>query len=293
MDGEIDHNPFTITASKNGKTKNSYKDIIKINSTNSAQNLIIKLTKKEDNDELDLEYTLWVMCICFIVIISVFTILLSVNIYLVRKKAGLSRLSGPVGLDKSKESKSRVHGGEVITCSECGTEITEDALFCPHCGEFFEGDEFTCSGCNYKLSDDATSCPKCGKIFDHKVELRSKRKDRTGLASGGKEIDETSDKLFCSDCGAVVDDKDSRCPGCGLSFSDDYSKGGLKKETQITSSSSKGVKRAYKVTAKDEERIKKREIESAVGDDSYICSMCGGAVSERATSCPNCGTELE
>lgn len=293
MDGEIEHNPFTITASKKGKNKYSYKDLIKINSTNSAQNLIIKMTKKEDKDELDLEYTLWVMCICFIVIISVFTILLSINIYLVRKKAGLSRLGGAGGLDKGKESKSRVHGSEVITCSECGTEITEDALFCPHCGEFFEGDEFTCSGCHYKLSEDATSCPKCGKIFDHKAESRSRRKDRTGLASGGEEIDVTSDKLFCSDCGAVVDDKDSRCPGCGLSFSDDYGKGGLKKETQLISPSSKGVKRAYKVTAKDEERIKKREIESVVGDDSYICSMCGGAVNERATTCPSCGTELE
>ena len=63
----------------------------------------------------------------------------------------------------------------------------------------------------------------------------------------------------------------------------------------------KAKKFAYKLTAEEEEEAEaETEKEKEEGndylsdsDESYMCLVCGAAVSEKAKSCPKCGTELE
>jgi predicted amidophosphoribosyltransferase len=276
----IKNNPHKITAKKSGKDKYSGSEWISINKNNTAENQTIQLNKKKKESEADLQDTLYIFCICFMVIITVFIILMTVNIYLARKKAGLYGLNQYNSVDKKPSQVSTKSignlSGEVITCSECGTEINEDSKFCPHCGEYFEGDEFACSGCGSKLAGDASSCPKCGKIFEQDQSSRVKDKEKKGTSEP---------KLFCSECGAVVVIKDQKCPGCGAIFSGP-SLANLKDK--------KDQKIAQKITEKEEKKIKKqKEIKEIIGDESYMCSICGADVSEKSSKCPKCGTELE
>lgn len=62
-------------------------------------------------------------------------------------------------------------------CSECGTEVTQDASFCPECGSAIEqssetqhspqsatieGETGTCEKCDSIISVEADRCPECG-----------------------------------------------------------------------------------------------------------------------------------
>jgi len=288
----VDYNPYKIIANKKGKTQYSITNYLDINETNSAQPQVFNLGKKKEKDEDDFQDTLLTFCICFIVIITVFIILLSINIYLVRKKAGLSAYN-QYSLENGRSKKQTSPGEGMITCSECGTEVAENAKFCPHCGDFFEGDEFTCPGCSAKLKEDASSCSKCGKVFDSNdksIKDREVRSPRSTSASP-RTVEEKDDKLYCSECGGVVDDSDRSCPGCGSKF---YK---LKAKSNVDKKSNKqeGTTQALKVTAKEELLLRKdRDAElTDFTDDTFMCSICGEAVKESSKNCPKCGTEFE
>jgi parallel beta-helix repeat protein len=295
---ELIHNPYKIISSK---SKNDYKGskYISSNSSNFDKYLLIELSKEEKDEETNWQDSILMMCICIMVIITVFILMLSINLYLARRKAGLNKYDGIIIEDRYSKGGGKadpVGTKEFITCSECGTQVTEDATFCPHCGDYFEGDEFRCPGCDYKLTEKDKSCPKCGRIFDEDQEDIEKVKTQTSQRKATRKKDE---KLFCSECGGVVNANDLRCPGCDLEFS---KRSADKKKTTIKD----GKKLAFKVTGQEEKELDKnkakdRKIKMDEGhldrsrdeDNEYMCSICGATVKETTKKCPKCGTELE
>ena len=230
--------------------------------------------------------------------------------YLARRKAGLGQLGGmDLGMgsnkDKRATSKTSVKGKEIITCSECGTLVSANTTFCPHCGEYFEGEDVLCPGCGAKVSDQDTSCQKCGRIFEDGAEKSADKESKknivkdTGKSEDIKEITE-SEKLFCSECGAVVLKKDDHCPGCGLNFKE---KSKLIKGKEHKSVGGDKVQRAvYKLTAEEELKFKRKPVRKSGENKSktttkstevYMCSICGADITETTNTCPKCGTELE
>ncbi len=49
----------------------------------------------------------------------------------------------------------------LISCPECGREISDKAISCPNCGAVV-GKKF-CQHCGEKIDTDCVVCPKCGK----------------------------------------------------------------------------------------------------------------------------------
>lgn len=53
----------------------------------------------------------------------------------------------------------------MITCPECGKEISDKAKKCVHCGKILKEDEVPqrfCSECGKAVSLEAQECPSCG-----------------------------------------------------------------------------------------------------------------------------------
>ena len=77
----------------------------------------------------------------------------------------------------------------MIKCPSCGKMISEDAKFCPECGEDIRGKKiFRCSDCGAPVQAGSKFCPSCGAAV--KMEK-------------------------CPDCGAPLLDADQFCPKCG------------------------------------------------------------------------------
>ncbi len=275
--GDKNFNPYVLVASKKGYIQLKKDDLFI--DINTSSPYIIKLSKSDKDSEPDYQQTIFTVCVCVIVIICVFLSLLAINMFIIRRRArsvGLDPLL--FGEDKQKTDLMK---GDIITCSECGAQVSPDEKFCPHCGDYFEGEEFECPGCNTLVSEKAKSCPKCGKTFETEEKELSKASKSTKpsgtsvISSGEKE------KLFCSECGAVIIDKDKRCPGCGLILRDKARMG------------DKDTKYAFKVTAAEEAKLRKIEKSSNLNGDTYMCSMCGASIKEDTVKCPKCGIEFE
>jgi RNA polymerase subunit RPABC4/transcription elongation factor Spt4 len=287
----IIYNPFKIVATKN---KDDYKSTtyISLITGNSGKYQKVELTKKKKDSEDDWQNSILLICVCVMVVITVFILMLSINLYLARKKAGLDKINGIIFKDDVQrkgagDQRTVVDGKELITCSECGTMVTEDASFCPHCGEYFEGEEFRCPGCDTKLREKDSSCPKCGRIFEDKTEKKSdtKTKKNAGKRTG---------KLFCSECSAVIDENDTSCPGCGLEFKEKTHKEDGKKYKSMDEEIPNGKKEfAHKLTEEEEAEVQEKKENLDESEDVYMCSICGATVGESSKKCPKCGTELE
>jgi predicted amidophosphoribosyltransferase len=220
-------------------------------------------------------------------LVTVFLILMSINVYLARKKVGLDKYSTIGGPYKNQRTFGT--DSDLITCSECGAQVTDDADFCPHCGEYFEGEEVFCPGCSARINEKDTSCPKCGRIFEENKD--EKNREQVDGKTSKKQKDSKStlkiEKLLCSECGAVVDSSDTKCPGCGFEFKE--------------SLKHKKGKVARKITGAEEKAKLQKTLEALEGSeyiegdykDDYMCSICGAGVSGKAKVCPKCGTELE
>jgi len=48
-----------------------------------------------------------------------------------------------------------------MKCEGCGSELPEEATFCPHCGRTAKA-PFGCKNCGAALTADTKFCPKCG-----------------------------------------------------------------------------------------------------------------------------------
>jgi ribosomal protein L40E len=315
----LDYNPFKIKASKDRKDKKDYTGTfyIELSKANSSTTHTLELKKGKEDDASGFDDPLMLFCICGMTIVTVFLILMSINVYLARKKVGLDKYSTIGGINKDQ----RVYGSdsELITCSECGTQVSDDATFCPHCGEYFEGEEVFCPGCNARINEKAESCPKCGRIFEEeKSDKKEKSKSQVDITASDKRKETKSksktEKLLCSECGAVVVGADTECPGCGSVFKEHSTRKTGKVAQKITQAEelqeSKGGKEAKEVyeakKGKQGKELEKRtkSLESSEdledsdyikGDhkDAYMCSICGAGVSSKTKICPKCGTELE
>jgi hypothetical protein len=72
--------------------------------------------------------------------------------------------SGPSDLDAPTVSRNPLsRPTDVIECSDCGKEVSEEAKFCPHCGERFD-DPSSCPNpnCDAKPSKNSRFCAECG-----------------------------------------------------------------------------------------------------------------------------------
>ncbi len=54
----------------------------------------------------------------------------------------------------------------LIRCPECGREISDTAINCPHCGYSFEKMKF-CKFCGEKIPADSEICTKCGRRVEN------------------------------------------------------------------------------------------------------------------------------
>lgn len=307
----INFTPFKISPPKGYTGAKEFE----INITNTGEIQVIVISKEEEGEQ-DFWDSINDMCFCGSVFGVIFILLIFINFQLARRKAGVDKYKN-ISYEYKKGKKNGMFsslGGEFITCSECGTQVTDIAKFCPHCGEYFDGEEYHCPGCNARLSASTESCPRCGKIFEdesklkHEKETKAKRKN-----------EKEKKKLFCSDCGAVVFEKDTHCPGCGAIFrskKDETRKRSkdkrIKKSVSVKSikvkkkSSGKDIKYARKITiteeaelekkkAKDKEKDKEKELDEEDlegADDTYMCSICGANVKGITKKCPKCGTEF-
>lgn len=66
----------------------------------------------------------------------------------------------------------------LITCKECGKEISENAISCPHCGNPQQNNmqnKKYCLHCGEIIDKDCIICPKCGKQVG---ELNNQNNDK-------------------------------------------------------------------------------------------------------------------
>lgn len=66
----------------------------------------------------------------------------------------------------------------LISCKECGREVSDSAKVCPHCGANVIKDIF-CQNCGAKIPGNTSYCPSCG--FQVRSSCTSK-KDKTVTA---------------------------------------------------------------------------------------------------------------
>lgn len=64
----------------------------------------------------------------------------------------------------------------LITCSECGKEVSDKATACPNCGAPLNNshEKKFCKHCGEEIDKDCVVCPKCGKQVE---ELKSENQN--------------------------------------------------------------------------------------------------------------------
>jgi TM2 domain-containing membrane protein YozV/RNA polymerase subunit RPABC4/transcription elongation factor Spt4 len=66
----------------------------------------------------------------------------------------------------------------LISCKECGMQISDSATVCPHCGAPVIKDVY-CSKCGTKVPENIGTCPNCGnKIVTEQTQDNHLQQDR-------------------------------------------------------------------------------------------------------------------
>ena len=69
-----------------------------------------------------------------------------------------------------------------------------------------KSEKFVCSECGTEVPDEAKQCPQCGERFDDEEK------------KGKGPVPKTDDELICSECGKTVKESDKKCWNCGKEF---------------------------------------------------------------------------
>jgi RNA polymerase subunit RPABC4/transcription elongation factor Spt4 len=216
----------------------------------------------DDDNEDEGQFAFFVLTICFVTVFIFVIVIIGLN-YMTQKKMKEAGGMEPGTLPEEFMDQPMK---EKVMCSECGSEIDADVRVCPECGEEFEGEEFQCPKCQKLVPEEADVCPHCGNKFLELVETPTEESEEEKRKEEKKIDDKTTvvDKLTCSECGAVVDEKMDKCPGCGEPFEGDAEDGAVEDQGM-----------------------------SVDDDGTFFCSVCGATVKESSSECPKCGTEFE
>lgn len=130
-----------------------------------------------------------------------------------------------------------------MLCERCGKEVSEEATFCPYCGDaLVKAEEFEqtaeavekkCAKCGEVLPQGVKFCPNCGEAivkaeeFEQKAEVVEKKCAKCGevLSQGVKFCPKCGEKVQvaqpktiyvrrCTTCGATVSVNEIYCPTC-------------------------------------------------------------------------------
>lgn len=102
-------------------------------------------------------------------------------------------------------------------CTNCGSEVAKDALYCNSCGTAMpkaetadNGDYFKCAGCGSMVKKGMRFCTTCGRTIETvsmmpengSVEVAAETVLVRKCSNCGTEL--TADMAFCSECGTKV-----------------------------------------------------------------------------------------
>lgn len=68
----------------------------------------------------------------------------------------------------------------LINCKECGREISDQAISCPHCGAPVVREIF-CQKCGTRIPADTRYCPTCGAAVSGTMSVAAKDKLTAGI----------------------------------------------------------------------------------------------------------------
>ncbi|GHU60301.1 hypothetical protein FACS1894171_1250 [Clostridia bacterium] len=112
----------------------------------------------------------------------------------------------------------------MIFCEQCGSQIEEEAVFCPECGAAVTvaeepGPSPTCPSCGAALAEGAVFCPECGAA----VTVAEEPGPSPTCPSCGAALAEGA--VFCPECGAAVTvaeepEPSPTCPSCGAALAE-------------------------------------------------------------------------
>lgn len=164
----------------------------------------------------------------------------------------------------------------LIICPECGKEISDKAISCPHCG--CPASEFYCEESKEKVLCEFESCPYCGEElflddgYCSKCGMRIvplKRKDN--VVNSQSEVNTTFNGVY--KVSLFGEKQEVHCPRCGSENCAHYKEQRvIPGKTKTSYSANLNPFKPFTFINKKEKVVRKDRI---VIDDKFICNSCG------------------
>lgn len=122
--------------------------------------------------------------------------------------ASSTRFCSLCGFDTHEKEETPTMSNKT-TCTNCGSQFSKNAKFCPECGNIYN----PCKFCGADLKEDATACHVCGK----ELPLPCPKCGALCPDTHAKFCPECGESLLkkCADCGVKIDGNPKFCPDCG------------------------------------------------------------------------------